>query len=186
MRFHVVVSSEFPSTSDTRSVTGLTVFMTVFRPVSVAAAVRRVCELIQALILTANSGKSEMVRPFVPARRATHPQPHSILPLIQCLDPLSHPPLAISAWLCLLLWTPCGLEYPIRPDRPMSTHVISEFSSWTGPHPELTVAAAVLVLLVVVIISLIVLVVIWKQVLPPSLCVHLFSLSRLCFHFLPC
>lgn len=35
---------------------------------------------------------------------------------------------------------------------------------WTGPHPELTVAAAVLVLLVIVIISLIVLVVIWKQV----------------------
>ncbi|CAG10972.1 unnamed protein product [Tetraodon nigroviridis] len=33
----------------------------------------------------------------------------------------------------------------------------------TGPHPELTVAAAVLVLLVIVIISLIVLVVIWKQ-----------------------
>lgn len=32
-----------------------------------------------------------------------------------------------------------------------------------GPHPELTVAAAVLVLLVIVIISLIVLVVIWKQ-----------------------
>lgn len=39
------------------------------------------------------------------------------------------------------------------------------FSSQTGPHPELTVAAAVLVLLVIVIISLIVLVVIWKQVL---------------------
>ena len=38
-------------------------------------------------------------------------------------------------------------------------------SSQTGPHPELTVAAAVLVLLVIVIISLIVLVVIWKQVL---------------------
>lgn len=37
--------------------------------------------------------------------------------------------------------------------------------SCTGPHPELTVAAAVLVLLVIVIISLIVLVVIWKQVL---------------------
>ncbi|XP_040040687.2 platelet-derived growth factor receptor alpha [Gasterosteus aculeatus] len=33
----------------------------------------------------------------------------------------------------------------------------------SGPHPELTVAAAVLVLLVIVIISLIVLVVIWKQ-----------------------
>ncbi|XP_053286553.1 platelet-derived growth factor receptor alpha [Pleuronectes platessa] len=32
-----------------------------------------------------------------------------------------------------------------------------------GPHPELTVAAAVLVLLVIVIISLIVLVIIWKQ-----------------------
>uniref|UniRef100_A0A3B4VLT7 Platelet-derived growth factor receptor alpha n=1 Tax=Seriola dumerili TaxID=41447 RepID=A0A3B4VLT7_SERDU len=32
-----------------------------------------------------------------------------------------------------------------------------------GPHPELTVAAAVLVLLVIVIISLIVLVVVWKQ-----------------------
>ncbi|XP_071395167.1 platelet-derived growth factor receptor alpha [Centroberyx affinis] len=33
----------------------------------------------------------------------------------------------------------------------------------SGPHPELTVAAAVLVLLVIVIISLIVLVIIWKQ-----------------------
>ncbi|XP_076008962.1 platelet-derived growth factor receptor alpha [Genypterus blacodes] len=33
----------------------------------------------------------------------------------------------------------------------------------SGPHPELTVAAAVLVLLVIVIISLIVLVVVWKQ-----------------------
>uniref|UniRef100_A0A8C6UJD5 Platelet-derived growth factor receptor alpha n=1 Tax=Neogobius melanostomus TaxID=47308 RepID=A0A8C6UJD5_9GOBI len=33
----------------------------------------------------------------------------------------------------------------------------------SGPHPELTVAAAVLVLLVIVIIALIVLVVIWKQ-----------------------
>lgn len=34
----------------------------------------------------------------------------------------------------------------------------------SGPHSELTVAAAVLVLLVIVIISLIVLVIIWKQV----------------------
>lgn len=45
-------------------------------------------------------------------------------------------------------------------------------SSRTGPHPELTVAAAVLVLLVIVIISLIVLVIIWKQVLLPPFCVH--------------
>lgn len=47
----------------------------------------------------------------------------------------------------------------------------------TGPHPELTVAAAVLVLLVIVIISLIVLVVIWKQVLPASACIHSFAES---------
>lgn len=47
-------------------------------------------------------------------------------------------------------------------------------SSWTGPHPELTVAAAVLVLLVIVIISLIVLVVIWKQVLA-AIILHSFS-----------
>lgn len=49
----------------------------------------------------------------------------------------------------------------------------------TGPHPELTVAAAVLVLLVIVIISLIVLVVIWKQVLvaPFRLHSHTFNSS---------
>lgn len=110
-----------------------------------------------------------MVRPFVPARRDTHPQLHRILPLIEWPDPLSHPPPAVYAWLGLLLWTSSGLEHPVSPDRPLLTHVISAFSSWTGPHPELTVAAAVLVLLVVVIISLIVLVVIWKQVLLPSL-----------------
>lgn len=57
----------------------------------------------------------------------------------------------------------------------------------TGPHPELTVAAAVLVLLVIVIISLIVLVVIWKQVLlesfgTPSLLACL-SILLLIFHF---
>lgn len=55
----------------------------------------------------------------------------------------------------------------------VNIHSISIWlSSPTGPHPELTVAAAVLVLLVIVIISLIVLVVIWKQVLVPSFCIH--------------
>lgn len=58
-------------------------------------------------------------------------------------------------------------------------------SSRTGPHPELTVAAAVLVLLVIVIISLIVLVVIWKQVLA-AIILHSFSQihSHLFFCFL--
>lgn len=55
-------------------------------------------------------------------------------------------------------------------------------SPLTGPHPELTVAAAVLVLLVIVIISLIVLVVIWKQVLPAAFCIHSFTESFMDFN----
>lgn len=63
--------------------------------------------------------------------------------------------------------------------------VISVASPPTGPHPELTVAAAVLVLLVIVIISLIVLVVIWKQVLPASFGIHSLNHSWILTPFFP-
>lgn len=68
----------------------------------------------------------------------------------------------ITSVTCCHMWSVCS-----------PSNIFNHWlSSRTGPHPELTVAAAVLVLLVIVIISLIVLVVIWKQVLLQSVCIH--------------